>query len=105
MSGAELYGLVMTTMIGIIGFFVKKAFGDIEKKASKEDMEKLEKRVSAKAEKSSVDEMKKEIENLRSSVDEMKFNYLTKEDFLREFVKLDSNLQKITDIMISKREG
>ncbi|MBQ8569348.1 MAG: hypothetical protein IJ446_09035 [Oscillospiraceae bacterium] len=82
MSGAEIYSIIITTLMGIIGFFVKKAFSDIASKADKSELEKLQHTVTG-----------------------IKDDYLTREDFFREQLKTEKKLDKIMDILMEMKGG
>lgn len=89
MTGAEIYSIVLTTAIGIIGFFVKKALSDLEKKSDKTETERIE----------------KELNTVKKSIDDVKDNYLTREDFFREQLKTEKKLDRIMDMLVEMRGG
>lgn len=105
MSGTELYSLILTTMIAAITFFVKKAFNDLEKKADHSDVEKLETQLADKADSESVRSLERDVAGLRGNIDEIKDNYLTREDFFREQIKTEKKLDKIMDILMELKGG
>lgn len=49
--------------------------------------------------------MKSELEAVRKTIADVKDNYLTKEDFLREQVKTEHKLDKIMDILMEMKGG
>lgn len=49
--------------------------------------------------------MKSELEAVRKTIADVKDNYLTKEDFLREQVKTERKLDKIMDILMEMKGG
>lgn len=105
MSGTELYSLILTTMIAAITFFVKKAFNDLEKKADRSEVEKLETNLADKADTESVRSLERDVAGLRGNIDEIKDNYLTREDFFREQIKTEKKLDKIMDILMELKGG
>lgn len=74
---------IITILLGVIGFFVKKAFNDLDNKASKTDLE----------------EVKKDVEANKESIGKIKDNYLTKEDFFREQTKMEKRLDEILKLL------
>lgn len=105
MTGTELYSLILTTMIAAITFFVKKAFNDLEKKADRSEVEKLETQLADKADIDSVRSLERDVAGLRGNIDEIKDNYLTREDFFREQIKTEKKLDKIMDILMELKGG
>ncbi len=86
---AEIYMTIITVLLGIVGFFLARSFAALDKKADKNELESL----------------KREIETTRSTIADIKDNYLTKEDFLREQVKTEKKLDKIMDILMEMKGG
>ncbi len=105
MSPAEIYSLILTTLIGVVGFFVKRAFSDISLKADHSELERIEKLLNDKADRSALTALEREAENSRNSISEIKDNYLTREDFFREQVKTEKKLDKIMDILMEMKGG
>lgn len=105
MTNAEIFNLILTTLIGIVGFFVKKAFSDISLKADRAEIERLEKLMNGKADRSALAALEREAENSRNSISEIKDNYLTREDFFREQIKTEKKLDKIMDILMEMKGG
>lgn len=89
MTGAEIYSTVLTAAIGIVSFFLKKALSDLEKKADKNETERIE----------------KELNTVKKSIDDVKDNYLTREDFFREQLKTEKKLDRIMDMLVEMRGG
>ena len=77
----EIYMAIITGLIGVVGFFLTRSFAALDKKADKSDL----------------DVTKADIEAIRKTVADVKDNYLTKEDFLREQLKTEKKLDKIMD--------
>ena len=82
--GTEIYMAVITALVGVIGFFLARSFSDLSGKAEKTDLE----------------DLRSEVEQLRNSMADIKENYLTKEDFFREQLKTEKKLDKIMDILM-----
>lgn len=85
----EIYMTIITGLLGVIGFFLTRSFAALDKKADKSELESL----------------KSEVENIRKTIADVKDNYLTKEDFLREQVKTEKKLDKIMDILMEMKGG
>ena len=82
---------VITALIGVIGFFVKRAFDSLNEKATKAELE----------------EVKKDIEVCKTDISKIKDNYLTKDDFFREQTKTEKKLDDMLKILMdmSRREN
>lgn len=66
-------GTVIAALFGLLGFFIKKAFNDLDNKASKSELE----------------DVKADIEKNCSAINKIKENYLTKQDFFNEQAKTE----------------
>lgn len=86
---AEIYMTIITGLLGVVGFFLTRAFSSLDKKADKGELEAV----------------KSEVEGLRKIIADVKDNYLTKEDFLREQLKTERKLDKIMDILMELKGG
>lgn len=85
----EIYMTIITGLLSIVGFFLTRAFSSLDKKADKAEVEALKSEVGA----------------LRGIIADIKDNYLTKEDFLREQLKTEKKLDKIMDILMEMKGG
>lgn len=85
----EIYMTIITGLLGVIGFFLTRSFAALDKKADKCDLETV----------------KKDIDGVRDTISDIKANYLTKQDFLRELVKTEQKLDKIMDILMRIKGG
>lgn len=81
--------LIITGAVGVIGFFLKRTINHQDKFATKEEVSNLEDRVS---------KNEKSIEKVRE-------DYITKEDFFREQAKTDKKLDRIMDILLEMKGG
>lgn len=86
---SEIYMTIITGLLGVVSFFLTRAFTTLDKKADKAEVENLKSEVGA----------------LREIIADVKDNYLTKEDFLREQLKTERKLDKIMDILMEMRGG
>lgn len=87
MGTGEIISIIFGTIAvisAVVGFFLKRAFSQLDEKASKADMKALECRV---------DEHNK-------SIGDIKTNYLTKDDFYREQAKTEGKLDRITEYLM-----
>ena len=89
MEFSDVAMTIITALVGVIGFFVKKAFTSLDDKATKAELE----------------EVKKDIESDRASINKIKDRYLTKEDFYREQSKTDKKLDDIMKILMEINRG
>ena len=89
MEITEIALTVITALIGIIGFFVKKAFTSLDDKVTKAELE----------------EVKKDVESDRTAINKIKDRYLTKEDFYREQTKTDKKLDDIMKVLMEINRG
>ena len=89
MEFSDVAMTIITALVGVIGFFVKKAFTSLDDKATKAELE----------------EVKKDIESDRASINKIKDRYLTKEDFYREQSKTDKKLDKIMEVLMEINRG
>lgn len=86
----SIYSTVLTLLIGIVGFFVTRAFKELDNKASVKELELA----------------KKDIEKNTGDIRRIKDNYLTKDDYFREQAKVDKKLDSIMDILMQlSKEG
>lgn len=69
---AEICMTIITGLLGVIGFFLTRAFTSLDKKAEKSEMETV----------------KNEVKTLQEKIADVKANYLTKEDFLAFYLFL-----------------
>ena len=89
MEFSDIAMAIITALIGVIGFFVKKAFDSLDDKATKDEL----------------NELKKDVEANKTSIGKIKDNYLTKEDFFREQSKTDKKLDKIMEVLMEINRG
>ena len=89
MEITEIALTVITALIGIIGFFVKKAFGSLDDKVSKSEL----------------DEVKKDVESIKTDISKIKDRYLTRDDYFREQAKVDKKLDMIIDKLMKLSRG
>ncbi|MDE5741779.1 MAG: hypothetical protein K2H90_04950 [Oscillospiraceae bacterium] len=89
MEFSEILMTVITALVGIIGFFVKRAYDSLNEKATKAELE----------------EAKKDIEVCKTDISKIKDNYLTKDDFFREQTKTEKKLDDMLKILMDMSRG
>lgn len=91
MDFSDIAMTIITALIGVIGFFVKRSFDSLNEKAAKTELE----------------EAKKDIEVCKNDISKIKDNYLTKDDFFREQTKTEKKLDDMLKILMdmSRREN
>lgn len=89
MEFSDIAMTIITALIGVIGFFVKKAFDSLDSKATKTELE----------------EAKKDIESNKTAIGKIKDNYLIKEDFFREQTKTEKKLDEMLKILMDMNRG
>lgn len=89
MEFSEIAMTVITALIGVIGFFVKRAYDSLNEKATKAELE----------------EVKKDVEVSKTDISKIKDNYLTKDDFFREQTKTEKKLDDMLKILMDMSRG
>lgn len=89
MEFSEIAMTVITALIGVIGFFVKRAYDSLNEKATKAELE----------------EVKKDVEVCKTDISKIKDNYLTKDDFFREQTKTEKKLDDMLKILMDMSRG
>lgn len=89
MEFSEIVMTVITALVGIIGFFVKRAYDNLDEKATKAELE----------------EVKKDVEVCKTDISKIKDNYLTKDDFFREQTKTEKKLDDMLKILMDMSRG
>lgn len=89
MEISEIVISVMTALVGIIGFFVKRAYDSLNEKATKEELKAV----------------KEDVEENTNDIRRIKDKYLTKEDYLFEQAKVEKRLDRIMEILIEMSKG
>lgn len=89
MEHSEIAIMIITALIGVIGFFVKRAFDRLDGKADVTELE----------------DAKKDIEKNKTDISKIKDNYLTKEDFFREQTKTEKKLDEMLKILMEINRG
>lgn len=117
-----IYNGLLTVGVGVIGFFLKRCFSQIDEKANESDVKSLRETVEDKAEQSELDktideirefrqtyatkEQMKETQNqmreLKSSVEFLKENTVRKDDFVRVTTEISSKIDDLSAYLRGK---
>lgn len=89
MEFSEIVISIITALVGIIGFFVKRAYDSLSEKATKEELKAV----------------KEDVEENTNDIRRIKDKYLTKEDYLFEQAKVEKRLDRIMEILIEMSKG
>ncbi|MCL2697936.1 MAG: hypothetical protein FWE74_07630 [Oscillospiraceae bacterium] len=94
-----IYATLLTLCIGIISFFVKRAFTQLDKKADKDELKECQKDLKGLhdrfATKEELAEIKTRMDKLDEGIEFLKENTIRKDDFIRLFTRLE---KKIDDL-------
>lgn len=96
-----LVGIVVTVVISIIGYFLKRTMTKQDK--HEEDINHIKLTYVNKDElKEFKGEMRKNIDKMQSDIAEIKENCLTKKDFMHAQNKTDAKLDKLYELQINR---
>ena len=87
----KIYSFILTAALGIIGFFLKRTIDQVDKKASKEEMNLFR------------EEIKEQNDKHSKNIECIKETYITKDDFYREQAKTERQLSRIIDILLEMK--
>lgn len=117
-----IYSGLLTVGVGVVGFFLKRCFSQIDEKANKSDVKSLRETIEDKAEQTelnkTIDEIRefrqtyatkeqmKETQNqmkeLKSSVEFLKENTVRKDDFVRVTTEISSKIDDLSAYLRGK---
>lgn len=99
MDFATVYNLVLTAGMGVIAFFLKRSFDQLDSRASKTDVvelkEKVERADEKYASKAELNELKKSIEKIEQNIDFLKENTVRSDDFVRTMTRLETKIDDL----------
>lgn len=101
-------GAVISAIFAIIAFFLKRVLSEIDvikrEHVSKTGLDRFEESIKAdiRVVKS---EHKERIDKLAGDIEDIKEDYITKDDFFREQAETDRKLDRILDILMERRSG
>ena len=87
-----IYQGVLTLLIGVVGYFLKRTMSEHDALRKKVDQ-----MGQVYATKDEIRELKGKIDKISDDVDEVKLSYITKEDFFRSISGVESKLERIDD--------
>lgn len=106
-------GIIITAVVGVVGFFLKRTMNRQDTFATKEDVKRVEKEVEEHkhdikalndkyATKAELQEIKKDISDMRSDIDYIKSNSINREDFFRNIMELKGDIKDLKDFLMKK---
>ena len=119
---STIYSGLLTVGVGVVGFFLKRCFSQIDEKVNKSDVKSLREAIEDKAEQTELDktideirefrqtyatkEQMKETQNqmkeLKSSVEFLKENTVRKDDFVRVTTEISSKIDDLSAYLRGK---
>lgn len=104
---------IITGVVGVVGFFLKRTMNRQDDFATKEDIGRIEKEVEEHkhdiktlndkyATKAELKEIKEDISNMRASIDFVKENAINREDFLRNISEVKGDIKDLKDFLMKK---
>lgn len=104
---------IITGVIGVVGFFLKRTMNRQDDFATKEDIGRIEKEVEEHkqdiktlndkyATKAELKEIKENIATMRESIEFVKNNAINREDFLRNISEVKGDIKDLKDYLMKK---
>ena len=97
-----IYNLILTGGMGIITFFLKRSFDNLDSRASKDELSELKETIKGfddrYASKTELNEIKKVVDKISDKIDDIKDNSVRNEEFLRCFNRLEEKIDNIIDM-------
>ena len=88
--------LIITTVVSIIGFFLKRTMGRVDK--CEERLEEIpNKYESAKQHAKDIADFKEELKGVKADVKTISNDFLKKEDFVRKMSEIDTKFERLED--------
>jgi cell division protein FtsB len=95
---------VLTIIIGIIGFFLRRTIGEVDKNS--DDIKTIKKDYVTRDElKTFKDDLKDDVKRLSDNIDDIKDNYIKKDDFVRSIADTNSRLERIYNFLLGMNGG
>ena len=96
--------LAVTIITGIIGFFLKRTISAVDSCAS--EIKEIKKEYATKTELNDFrDDIRDEIRKISSNIDDIKDNYIKKEDFVRSMSDTNTRLERIYNFLLDINGG
>lgn len=100
----QMIGIVVTAVIGIISFFLKRTIDDVD--ACRADIDSMkEKYVTKEAIDKFQDDVSGKLDTIQEDLKEVQINYIPKEDFFKEMTKFDQKMDRILNLIIDNMKG
>ncbi len=105
--------LIITAVVGVVGFFLKRTMSRQDDFATKEDVKRLSKEVDEHkqdiknlndkyATKQELKEIKNDISEMRRSIETMRESAVDKEDFVRNMTELKDDIKDLKAYLMNK---
>ncbi|MCM1055882.1 MAG: hypothetical protein NC394_10225 [Bacteroides sp.] len=106
-------GIIITAVVGVVGFFLKRTMNRQDDFATKEDIGRIEKEVDEHKQdiktlndkyvtKAELQEIKRDISDMRSDIDFVKSNSIGREDFFRNITELKDDIKALKDFLMKR---
>lgn len=106
-------GFIISAFVGVVGYFLKKTMSRQDEFATKTDVKRLEKDVEENkrdiknlndkyATKAELREIKEDIADMRASIDYLRKNAISREDFFRNITEVKNDIKDLKDFLIKK---
>lgn len=93
--------LAVTIIVGIIGFFLKRTISAVDDCAS--EIKNMKRDYATKEELDTFrGDIKDEIRKISSNIDDIKDNYIRKDDFVRSMADMNGQLNRILDYLMKE---
>lgn len=97
-----LPNVVLTVMLGIIGYFLKRTINLVDKHEN--EISDIKDKYVTKEEIGCLQsDLKSEIGKLAAGIDSLKDNYIRKDDFVREIADLNRRQDRVYDILLEMK--
>lgn len=115
-----IVNIAITIAIGIISFFLKRTISNLDDKATKSELEsahrsnrteieKIQREIVNRVTKDELNELKKDVGDLKKDVKSITENYITKQDFVREMTRMENNIisnqDRVVELLIKTQGG
>jgi cell division protein FtsB len=99
-----LIGIAATIITGALGFFLRRTIGEVD--TAKNDIKEIKEKYATKEE---LDvfrgDLKDEIKKLSDGIDNIKDNYIKKDDFVRAIADTNNRVEKIYNFLLDMNGG
>lgn len=100
----SLAGLAVTVIVGIIGFFLKRTINAVDNCAC--EIKDIQKEYATKEELNDFRTgIKDEIRKISDNIDDIKDNYIRKDDFVRSMADTNTRLERIYNFLLDINGG